>query len=154
MSICAVRISTILVHTPRTLQIPRLIAPSFPQPLRKPDHPSLPIRELGLLPELIVVALGHLLFQEPLLGGVPHFHQSEVAAIFGIFEDVEEDAFGFFGAGVPDGVVAFFPFFDQLGLDVEVDEEGELGLWLGLGHGDWMLGPLCWIWNDIVVPLS
>lgn len=95
--------------------------------------PSFAIRELGLLPELVVVAFRHLLFQEPLLGGVPHFHQREMSAILWIFEDVKQDAFWFFGTGGPDRAVAFFPLFDQLRLNVEVDEEGEL--WLLLGHG-------------------
>lgn len=47
--------------------------------------------------------------------------------VVGIGEDVEEKAVWFVGAGCPDKAVGRFPLGNQVGLDVEVDEEGEVG---------------------------
>ena len=51
-----------------------------------------------------------------------------MADIFRILEDVEEETFRLTATGCPDGTMGFFPFVDAGGLDVEVDEEGDLFL--------------------------
>lgn len=53
--------------------------------------------------------------------------------VFGVDEDVEEQAVGFEGAGGPDGAVGGLPLGNQVGLDVEVYEEGQVGVGGG-GH--------------------
>jgi hypothetical protein len=64
------------------------------------------------VPKLGIVVLRHLHLQKPLLGGSPDFDQSEVPTVFGVFEDVEEQAVWFAGAGCPDGTVGVFPLGD------------------------------------------
>lgn len=73
--------------------------------------------------------------------------------VVGIGEDVEEKAVWFVGAGGPDGAVEGFPFLCQVGLDVEVYEEGEVGRhwglvvvsWVGWG---WLVGLVNQFWLE------
>ena len=55
----------------------------------------------------------------------PNFHESKLARLVWILENIEEEAFRLFGASCPYRSMGFFELFDAIGIDPEVHEEGE-----------------------------
>ena len=115
-----------LIHIHCPFPIPLSITTPLPFPFKITDNNLLLPRRPTLLPQSRVIRLRQLFPLEPLTIGVPHLGESEVARVKGVVEDVEMEAFGLGGAGEPNGAVGGFPGFDLGGVDVEVDEEGEV----------------------------
>lgn len=98
-----------LIHLHPLPQIPLSKNTALPKPLKELDLPILRIRPFRLLPERLIIRLRHLLRHEPVQILTPDFDEAEFAGLLGVLEDVEEEAFGFFGAGGPDGAVGGEP---------------------------------------------
>lgn len=120
-----------LIHAPGLVEEGVPIDAALAEPLKVLDLGLGGPGGLGLWPHGCIVGFRELLLLEPRPRLVPDLDESEMARVLGVLPHVEEQTLGLARTRGPNRPVGGLEVVDELRLDVQSDEHGQL---LGLCH--------------------